>query len=867
MSKRITKIAGMFLMAALLCGSAFARTSPDMTKSKDLTQRFSSVDPPAYCIVDHRVGQLVLAVKNNGTFGQADGSDTKDCLTGDELLPCEYPKNSRSRYLYAASFWIGAVVGRDTLVSTGSDGWLFGTGDEFNPDISPFGDLIYRSNRFPDEPDLFTDAVSEEDYIAIYFDTLTEGVGNDASGRPHRPLNIQVTQRSFAWSYSYAEDFVLFDYEIKNIGFSKIQDCYMGIYVDADVHAQSADGTVGAQDDICGFIETVPATLQNCSFVDTVNIAWIADNDGDPGQDGSYTQASLRNLTATRIVRTPADSLDVSFNWWISNGDAAKDFGPRERANVGRLKEDFRIFRTGTLGTAEGDADKYYQLRNQEFDYDQIFTASIQPNDTLWSLPPTDLALDLSDGYDTRYLLSFGPFDIDPGEKLPISFAYIGGENLHTDPNHFKNTLQEGKPVDYYLGLDFSDLTLNSQWASRVYDNPGVDTDGDDYYGKAWICNLDSVYVDSIGGYEYTVADTLFYEGDGVPDFRGASPPPSPVFWIEPSAYKAHIRWNGVLSENTPDVFSRELDFEGYRVYMGLDNRESSYQMLTSFDREDYNKYVFNPKKLPTAGFELKDTPFTRGQLDTLYGNMDGTFDPLAYSRTSPYIKPGFADSVFYFEKQDFNVSQFGVNTPITKIYPDEPYPSSIIADSAQPSELTEDGYLKYFEYQYEIQNVVPSVQYYVNVTAFDYGSPESGLASLEASKSLNSQTFYAVDNYGTVTGEDKKVATYPQPYRIDGNYRSMGYEGRNQEDDPPDRLRRVNFINLPPKCTIKIFTLDGDLVRQIDHDKLETDPEATTDHWDLITRNTQLAVAGIYYYTVEAAGQETQIGKIVLIM
>lgn len=867
MSKKITKIAGMFLLLALLASSAFSRTSPDMTKRKDFSQSFTAADPPAYCIVDHRVGRLVLAVKNNGTFGQFDRADTQDCMTGDELLPCEFPKNSRSRYLFAGAFWIGAVVGRDTLVSTGADGWS-PAGEEFNPDISPFGDLIYRSTRFPDVPELYTDAISEEDYIAVYADTLTEGVDADVSGRAHKPLNIEVTQRSFAWSYSYAQDFVLFDYEIKNIGFSKIRDCYMGIYVDADVHAQSDASGVGAQDDICGFIETIPVKFQKCDFIDTVNIAWIADNDGDPGQDGNYTQASLRNVTATRIVRTPADSLDVSFNWWVSNGTPELDFGPRERGGVGRWKEDFRTFRTSTLGTPQGDNDKYYQLRNQEFDYDQAYTSTINASDSLWSDPPSqDLALDLSDGYDTRYLLSFGPFNIDPGEKLPISFAYIGGVDLHSDPDHFENTLQIGNPTAYYSGLNFDSLTNNAQWASRVYDNPGVDTDGDEYFGKAWICNLDSVYVDETGSYEYTKADTLFYEGDGVPDFRGASPPPAPTFWLKPEAYKVKVRWNGVLSENTIDVFSRAVDFEGYRVYKGLDNRASSYALMTSFDVEDYNKYIYYEDKLPAAGFILDGIPYTRGQLDTLYGNMDGTFDPLAYTRNSPFVKPGFADSVFYFEKQDYNASEFGVTTPITKIYPDAPYPSSIIPDSAEADELTDDGYLKYFEYEYEIPDLLPSIRYFVNVTAFDYGSPESGLPSLESSLSLNSQSFYAIDNYDVVQEKNLKVSTYPNPYRIDANYYDYGYEGLGNLDDPRDRIRRINFINLPPKCEIKIFTLDGDLVREITHDRDVSDPEATIDSWDLITRNTQLAVAGIYYYTIEAEGLETQIGKIVLIM
>ena len=37
--------------------------------------------------------------------------------------------------MFGAAFWIGAVVGRDTLVSEGADGWDR-NGNEFNPDPS-----------------------------------------------------------------------------------------------------------------------------------------------------------------------------------------------------------------------------------------------------------------------------------------------------------------------------------------------------------------------------------------------------------------------------------------------------------------------------------------------------------------------------------------------------------------------------------------------------------------------------------------------------------------------------------------------------------------------------------------------------------
>lgn len=860
----------------IIAGSLFGRTDPNFAKNRDSFNSFSTVNPPAYCIVNHRIGKIVLAVKNNGTFGIMDG-DQSDCLTGDQLYACEYPKNSRSRYLFGAAFWIGAIVGRDTLVSEGADGWDR-AGNEFNPSPYPIDTLETRSITYPDNPALFDGAVSEEDYIAIYNDLDTEIPDNDESGRPHTPLNIEITQKSYAWSYPYAEDFVLFDYEIRNIGVETLNATYMGIYVDADVHAESA--TAGHTDDFCGYIHTIETKFLACSFIDTVNIAWIADDDGDPNSSDRWDNNSVRHVTATRIIRTPADKLDVSFNWWVSNPSPNLDFGPREKEGVGRLKEDFRIFYSATLGTPDTDADKYYQLSNQEFDYDQHSTSSIQPTDTLWQYPPQDLARDLSDGYDTRYLLSFGPFDINPGEKLPLSFAYIGGENLHNNP---VNAI--------YDDLDFTDLGKNAIWASRVYDNPGIDTDGDLYFGKFRECCLDSTFsglvdttydttetvIDTIYSdiFDFDLCDTLFYEGDGVPDFKGASPPPAPTFWLTPTVGKIHVRFNGVVSETVVDVFSRVVDFEGYRVYLGRDNRASSFSQVASYDIDDYSKYVYNPKGLPVPGFELSGIPATLDKLRCAYGTgsnydercNDTTFHPMDYTRTFPFIHPDFADSIFYFETQDFNASLFDSTTPITKIYPNAEYPSTIFPDSALPGELTEDGYFKYFEYELTIENLLPTIQWWVNVTAFDFGSPISGLPSLETALGNGAKHAYAINAHDEVETQKLEAFVFPNPYRNEGDYKKEGYEGRMDVGVADDRIREIHFVNLPLKCKISIYSIDGDLIRSIEHESVITDAESTHETWDLITRNTQLVASGLYYWIIEEDNGETQIGKLVIIM
>ncbi|MBI5265610.1 MAG: hypothetical protein HY851_00095 [candidate division Zixibacteria bacterium] len=794
------------------------------------------------------------------------------------MKACEFPKGSDTRYLYAGAFWIGAVSGRDTAVSVGADGYYLQ--HEMFPDQAPLGNIVRRSIIDPSKPE-YEDAISEEDLVAVYFDTCVRdcpGLGRDAvDGRGHRPLYVEVTQRSFAWSYAYARNFVLFDYAIKNIGRSRLKRVYMGIYVDADVETSAGELASGFADDICGFRRSLPAWYapSGAGWEDTVNVAWIADNDGD--LNSPPPMGPVPNVTGTRIVRTPSDSLQVSFNWWISSGDSRLDFGPQGRST-------YRDLGTGAIGTPQGDRNKYYFLRNNEFDYDQIFTASIQPTDTQWMYPPQNDAGTWSRGLDTRYLLSFGPFDIEPGQTLPLSLAYVGGLGFHTNRDNLSNL--PNNPGAFYNNLDFTNLGYNCTWASWIYDTPGYDSDSDGYTGKFQVYTA-GIKVDSTvtpWDTTYLVNDTVWTSGDGVPDFKGASPPPAPSSWSEngvsalrlyPSVGKILVRFNGLKSETTPDAFSKTVDFEGYRIYYSRDDRASSYSLLESFDREDFNKYVWDTLKITAAGrgaWVLKDIPYTLRELRCYYAPdscNDSTWSPLSYPRGNPFHAPGFPDSIMYFEPQDYNRSELGVTTRIVRRFPDQLRPATLNKDSCLATDTTEDGFFKYYEYEYELADLLPTVLYYVSVTAFDFGSPTSGLPALESPRTLQPRLAYALASPGSVASDNLKVAIYPNPYRIDGNYAADGYEGTTQYDrsQQPDRNRRIHFYNLPPRCTIRIFTLDGDLVREIVRNVPPADNLSTHETWDLITRNTQLAVSGLYYWTVEGADGSIQIGKLVLIM
>ena len=99
-------------------------------------------------------------------------------------------------------------------------------------------------------------------------------------------------------------------------------------------------------------------------------------------------------------------------------------------------------------------------------------------------------------------------------------------------------------------------------------------------------------------------------------------------------------------------------------------------------------------------------------------------------------------------------------------------------------------------------------------------------------------------------------VWVVPNPFR--------GSAGWDRTPVYGDRLtRHIDFMGLPrARCTIRIWTVAGDLVRVIDHDGSNGSGQAA---WDLVTRNGQEAESGIYLFTVESSRGKDQ-GRFVVI-
>ncbi len=160
----------------------------------------------------------------------------------------------------------------------------------------------------------------------------------------------------------------------------------------------------------------------------------------------------------------------------------------------------------------------------------------------------------------------------------------------------------------------------------------------------------------------------------------------------------------------------------------------------------------------------------------------------------------------------------------------------------------------QYF-YKYEVDNILNGWQYVFTVTAFDEGDPENNLGSLESSLLAGAQRILP----GTPPTSEKgvEIGVYPNPY-----YGEAYWDGNSE------RLRKINFYNLPANCEITIYTLAGDVIARLDHDQNSngsdlrwfetfsgdgTQKMSGGEHsWDLITNGDQAIATGLYLFAVK---------------
>ncbi len=100
------------------------------------------------------------------------------------------------------------------------------------------------------------------------------------------------------------------------------------------------------------------------------------------------------------------------------------------------------------------------------------------------------------------------------------------------------------------------------------------------------------------------------------------------------------------------------------------------------------------------------------------------------------------------------------------------------------------------------------------------------------------------------------KIAVVPNPYVGAASWEPrVNTVGRG--------IRRVEFIHLPAKCVIRIYTISGKLVKTLEHNSTIRDGQ---EPWDLTSRDGMDVAFGIYVYQVDAYELGTKIGRFAII-
>lgn len=131
-------------------------------------------------------------------------------------------------------------------------------------------------------------------------------------------------------------------------------------------------------------------------------------------------------------------------------------------------------------------------------------------------------------------------------------------------------------------------------------------------------------------------------------------------------------------------------------------------------------------------------------------------------------------------------------------------------------------------QWMYKDNTVKVGVGYYYAVTSVSTKGQESGMTNRNTKALVTARQ--PAENA-------LQVSVFPNPFRLVSGLPTSGEESS------------IVFTNLPAKCTIRIYTVSGELVRTLEHDN----PNSGEHVWDQLSDSRQKTAAGIYLYTVES--------------
>jgi hypothetical protein len=754
----------------------------------------------------HNVGLLQLLVSNVGVVGNPFGSDL-------------YGAGWRGgEYLFAASLWFGAIA-PDNLayVSTGAYDY------ELRPPLDPVY-TIYESYEgiiggerqgfsssggdddgdgsidedFQNGVDDDGDGVIDEDYEAVsqqmfsceYWDNTDEA---RAAYPEHRPLNLRVRQRSFAWSTEGANEFVGIDYVVLNQGWETLRQIYLGYFVDSDAGRKDADNY---WTDDGGELRSVDTT-----YTDRTVMYGCEERVGGEFHDCSRQNlridiAFMHDTPGSETGGNAADDMGPAADGYFGGmflGHTTDPFGERAPAEVSI--HTCRFF-SGSGVYPDGDPRNDYQR------YDLLSSGELPRRPTQ---QPSDY----------RYCFSAGPFaELLPGEELRFQVAFV-------------------------IGAGWPGLINNAIMAQRVYNGQWRDVDANPAtgcYGNETCLHVEDPTeplfwkdpCDSIAPRQGPFKNTectdpgVWRDADCnccTPLMDGASSCPGK---------ETLIHWVGTVAPPPPRVSTED---PARRIRLAGDRR-------VRIEWDNSSELVADPiqQKILFTGYEV--------------WRVEGWQRPIGSTGPTPDEWQKIAT---------LTEEPIGVELALTDFRYDVAVVDSFVPNPEDPTSPLWRYEIGRYAYE-DTSGLKNGMLYFYDVTAYSSWIDDEGKRQVLSSQpaALEAEGVRPAWGYSSQKGWKDEIIVVPNPWR-------GGTEADLTPSDADPTGTRLFFAHLPDKpCTVRIYTLSGDLVQTLENLDPGGRPRGTIE-WPLLSSRGQDIVSGVYLYAV-TCDNETALGRFTII-
>jgi hypothetical protein len=225
----------------------------------------------------------------------------------------QYPKGSGIEHLFAGGLWIGANVPTGPTagihVSTGAvdiSALRNGAapGFEFTNDSSSH---VTERSTLSDSRFYNPIATSHQDFLADFTDRNTTTLNGEVI-TGHVPLNVDVHMETYAFNYAFADNFVVFNYWIKNTNPYELDSVYVSLYADLVVRNTNLTAPFGSPFFNKGGL----------GFIDSLNLGYAYDYNGDGGAADTYGAMKFLGSTPYRNA--------ASYQSWTFNNSSDPTF-------------------------------------------------------------------------------------------------------------------------------------------------------------------------------------------------------------------------------------------------------------------------------------------------------------------------------------------------------------------------------------------------------------------------------------------------------------------------------------------------------------------------------------------------------------